>query len=328
MRTITTSEYRCYQSCPRKHHYSYDECARPVESAESQRFGSLVHVALEAWWSDPDDPLRAAMAALASSECDPVSRVLAEELMRLYDARWGQEPYEVLAVEVEFSTELRNPETGGVSKTFRLGGKIDAIARDQRDGRVVIVEHKTSSENIGPGSEYWRRLQIDNQISTYFVGARALGHDAAACLYDVIGKPKMRPRTATPEAERRYTKAGALYANQRAEDESLEDFRVRLREELESDPSRWLQRGEVVRLESEEQDAAFDAWQIAAQIREGARLGRHPRNPSSCSAYGRTCPYFDVCTGVASLDDTTRFRRLESAHEELNNNQGASHAAQ
>jgi len=326
MRTITTSECRCYQACPRKHDIQYNQLVRPSESSEALRFGTLVHKGLEAWWRAPSEPLAAAYEAMRSGGADPVSLIIAEELMALYDATWGAEPYEVLAVEAEFQTDLRNPETGAASRTFRLGGKIDAVVRDTNDGRVLIVEHKTSSDDISPGSDYWKRLQIDNQVSTYFVGARAIGYDVQACLYDVIGKPRMRPLKATPESDRRYKKDGSLYANQRAEDESLDDFRIRLREELQSNPGRWLQRGEVVRLESEEQDAAFDLWQVSSQIREADRTGRHPRNPSQCSAYGRTCEFFDVCTGTTSLDDP-RFRRASDAHEELSATKEQYHAS-
>lgn len=314
---LTVSECRCYQACPRKHHFQYDQLYRPVESAESLRFGTLVHKGLEAWWSAVGVPLDAAFAAMHQGDTDDVSLVLAEELLRLYDMRWGNEPYETLAVEAEFTAELRNPDTGAASRTWRVGGKIDAICRDLRDDRVLIVEHKTSSEDIGPGSEYWRRLQLDNQVSTYFVGARSLGHDPAACLYDVIGKPRLKPLVATPLAERKYKKDGTLYAAQREHDETLDAFRARVREKLQEDPSHWLQRGEVNRLEGEEKDAAFDLWGIARQIREGELAERFPRNPSSCLSYGRTCPFFDVCTGVASLDDPLRFVRVESAHPEL-----------
>ena len=43
-----------------------------------------------------------------------------------YAARWGK-PTGVIAVEKQFRMQLINPETGAASRTFMLGGKVDAI---------------------------------------------------------------------------------------------------------------------------------------------------------------------------------------------------------
>jgi hypothetical protein len=318
VKLITTSESRCYRSCPRKRFYEYELGYRPVTRDDALHFGSLMHVALEAWWREPVARLAAALSAISWSEAGGLDRVVAEELMRGYDSRWLAEPLEVLAVEVEFATELRNPATGAASRTWRLAGKLDAVARDTRDGRVLVVEHKTAGVDISTGSEYWRHLLIDDQVSNYFVGARSLGYDPVACIYDVIGKPKLRLLEATPIESRKYRKKdGKIYENQREEPETLDEFRARLRATIEADPARWFQRGEVVRLDEDEQDGAYDIWQTAKMIHESSVTGRHPRNPSACTSYGRTCAFFDVCTRTASLEDQTRFRRAEKQHEEL-----------
>ena len=43
-----------------------------------------------------------------------------------YHARWPA-PTGVIAVEKEWQMELVNPETGAASRTFRLGGRVDAL---------------------------------------------------------------------------------------------------------------------------------------------------------------------------------------------------------
>jgi hypothetical protein len=60
----------------------------------------------------------------------PVDVVRAEELLRGYHVRWAGESYDVLAVEATFSAPLVNPDSRAPSKTWSLGGKIDAIARE------------------------------------------------------------------------------------------------------------------------------------------------------------------------------------------------------
>jgi hypothetical protein len=209
-----------------------------------------------------------------------------------------------------------NPETGAPSRTWRLGGKIDAIVRDAR-GRVLIVEHKTSSEQIGPGSEYWRRLRMDGQVSVYYAGARALGYDVAGCLYDVLGKPGIRPLKATPPEARKYTKDGALYKAQRETDETPDEYEARVLADIAGDADGYYQRGEVVRLDAEMDEAMFDLWQTSRTIHEYRKAGRAPRNPDGCKQYGRSCSYLPVCSGEASIDDPTRYRRLDDPHPEL-----------
>ena len=179
--------------------------------------------------------------------------------------------------------------------------------------RRLVVEHKTTSSDIGPGSAYWAKLTLDTQVSAY-LGAH---EGVEGMLYDVIRKPSLRPYKATPPADRKYTKAGALYASQREADETPEEFAVRLRADISEDPNKYYQRGVVVRLPDEAAEAARDTWLVAGSIRESMRLNAWPRNPGACDSYGRTCDYWSVCAGQARLDDNALFRTADSAHEEL-----------
>lgn len=269
---------------------------------------------------------------------DPFDLARATVMLAGYDARWGAEPYEVLAVEAEFRATLRNPTTGAASRTWTLGGKLDAIVRDPRNGRVLIVEHKTSADDISPGSSYWKRLKMDGQVSLYFEGARALGHEADGCMYDVLGKFGQRP-SAVPvldadgvkvvndaDGKRVRTKDGKKWRETgdtaqafalQTRPETVDEYRARIVEVAAANPAAYFARGEVVRLEGEVADALHDVWQVGVQIREAANAGRYPRNPDACVRYGRTCEFFDVCVGEASLEDPSRFRQNEVIHTEL-----------
>jgi PD-(D/E)XK nuclease superfamily len=326
---LTTSEMKTFRRCVREHHIAYELGMRGLGDVESLRFGTLFHLGLEAWWRalwaqqegrETIAPLTAAVDAMAPEAVDEFDLVRAGVLLQGYDARWVGEDLDVLAVEQEFRTPLVNPETGKESRTFELAGKIDAIVRRRRDGLVFIVEHKSSSEDLGPESKYWRRLTLDTQVSVYYAGARSLGYDVAGCIYDVAGKPRHAPLKATPEESRKYTKDGRLYANQRAEDETPEEYRQRLTAAIGENPDKYYQRGEVVRLEAEEHDAGYDNWQTARALRDAQLMSRWPRNPDGCERYGRICAYFDVCTGIASLEDPTRFERVQNVHQELSSN--------
>lgn len=235
-------------------------------------------------------------------------------LLELYHARWADEPLRALAVEVEYRAPLINPDTGAASRTFQRAGKLDGIVQDD-EGRVWVLEHKTSAEDISPGSDYFDRLNIDGQISHYMAGARSLGYDPAGCLYDVLGKPKHEPYKATPIESRKYTvekrdkKTGEilepsrLYSNQRAQDETEDEYAERLRNALLAEPDRFLRRATVVRLEVDLRDAAFDDWQTARAIRDAQLANRWPRNPDACTRYGSRCSYWAACTRTGSLDE-------------------------
>lgn len=261
------------------------------------------------------------------SALDAFDRVRAEEMILSYHLRHAEETaatYDVLGVEEEYLEPLINPETGAPSRTFQRAGKLDARVRERATGRTLVVEHKTSSAEIDAGSVYWQLLIVNSQVSTYLQAHP----DTSGCLYDVLGKPTMRPAKATPPESRSYTKEkvdkktgevlepSRLYKNQRAEDETPDEYRARLRAHITNNIDDYFRRGEIVRLPEEAREAAHDDWAIAGNIRESKRTDIWPRNPDSCQRYNRLCSYFSVCSRVASIDDPLEFVQAES-HREL-----------
>jgi hypothetical protein len=108
-----------------------------------------------------------------------------------YAWRWGDASLTMVASEQSFELPLVNPETGKATPLFNLAGKIDGII--QEDDRKLVLEHKFIGEDIGPESDYWRRLVLDGQITLYTYAARQLGHDVSGVMYDLIRKPTIRP---------------------------------------------------------------------------------------------------------------------------------------
>lgn len=154
---------------------------------------------------------------------------------------------------------------------------------------MLIIEHKTTSEDIGPGSFYWRRLTLDTQVSTYIAAMRTRGHDVGGVLYDVLRKPAHRP----------------------SKNENAEAFRDRVLAAIAEDPSRYFQRGTVVHLEAEAADASWDVWQTAESIRLARHANRWPRYTNSCHEYGRPCDYWPICSGETDVNDRLRFEERE-----------------
>ena len=255
---------------------------------------------------------------------DPFELVRAEEMLLGYSVTHWNAPYDVLDVEAEFDAPLVNPDTGEESQVFRLGGKIDCILRERATGFDVLLESKTTSEDCSDGSPYWLRTLMSPQLSTYMVGIRALGFKPKKLIWDVLHRPAQRPLEATPEADRKYTQVTKknpvprLYANQRLEPETPEEFRLRIRGSILESPSKYYNRGGPVMLERDELEAAYDTWHTAINIDEGRQRQRFPRNPDACSGFGNSpCSFLAVCSGGADIGDPFRYRRTANIHEEL-----------
>lgn len=203
--------------------------------------------------------------------------------------------------------------------------------------KIYLWETKTTSEDLGPGSTFWKRTILDPQLSLYLPALRTMGHDPRGCIYDVLRKPAQQPGTVPildaqglkivldTSGKRVTTKAGkwrqtgdadAGYVLQ-SRPETPEEYGLRCLEAIAENPDRYYSRGIVVRLESDEREAAVDTWNTATQMREARRLNVYPRNPDSCVSWGRECDYLNVCAGMASLDDPLFFRFEEDVHEEL-----------
>jgi hypothetical protein len=312
LQILTNSRLKSFRACQRRHRYAYTLGYRPVRTSEALAFGTAMHKALECYWTwrsglgvviDVQ-----AEASSAFDSLDLFARSRARALFSGYTAAWHSDRLTVLAVERQFSLPLINPETGAKSRTWQLGGKLDLLAR-LADGRIAIIEHKTTSEDAAEGSTYRERLTLDGQVSQYFEGADSLAQQYGfercdVVLYDVLTKPALRPLKATLR---------------RPIDETPEEYELRCMEAIAADPSRYYHRAEVVRLESERDEYQFDVWQLADAIRNSERTEKAPRNPDSCFQYGRPCEFWPVCSGRASLDDPGMYRKAENVNEELTN---------
>lgn len=309
LRPLSISEARTYRECPRKHHYSWTLRYRPRVEFETLFFGRLYHKAHDAYWLGGRD-LDAALRTIMHVDADPFVQASASALMMGYHERWADESWEVLGIEKKIEIPLVNPRTGRSSRTFKTKMKIDMLVRI--DGAVWVVERKSSSDDISRGSPFWRALTMNPQISTYLAGAAELGHRIEGCIYDVSLKPTIKPKKATPPDKRKYTKkTGELYKGQRLEDETPGEFMARCVEQIADDPERFYQRGEIVRLEKEADEAAADLWLTARAIKDARRLEMYPRNTDACMHWGRPCQFFDVCSGIASIDDPLLFERRQ-----------------
>ena len=317
VRTITTSEQRCYLRCREEHRLRYVDGWRPIEAPSTAlALGTAVHAGLEVWWRSGGQALQRALEVGSSTArhggLDEYEVARVEVMLGAYHDRWRieQEHLRTSAVECVFARDL--------APGWRLGGKYDALAYSDDHRQEVVVEHKTTSEDIGPGAQYWRKLVVDQQLRNYCL---ASGHRLV--LWDVLRKPALRPERATPPERMRRRLDGQLYAGQREEDEPIDAWRARLVDWYRAEGDLALQRRWVHVLEHEIDGARAELAQVAGEILAVRPGTPQPRNLEACTRYGRPCEYQPVCYGEQAITDGA-YRRVDDVHGELSSDGQAS----
>lgn len=279
------------------------------------------------------DALRAALGAINEAVppgSAPDALVVAAKVRGLmvgYDAHWSDDAWSLEGPpERTIELQIVNPETGRSSRTFRQAGKFDGITRGH--GKLCLLEHKSTSDEIAdPTATYWRRLTIDSQVSKYMLQAWQSGLQLDGCLYDVIRKPGIRPKTLT-KADLGEISSHVTYCGQPILDEDYDSvirgqttespalYAIRLGVETIENPDRYYQRRMVPRLDSEVVEYAGELWTMADAIREARVKGAWYRNADACMPWGSPCEYLPLCCGE---DEPTseRWQRIANVHEEL-----------
>lgn len=297
---LTNSSVGAYMACPRRYWWSYELGVRREKDGRALTIGKIYHAALEA--INTGIAPEAAAVLARHPDLEEVDREIAACMVAGWSWRWSEAPAfrRVLAAEKVF--EFRPIK----SKRFTVAGKIDVIG-EMTDGTIAVGEYKTTVDDVSPGSDYWRRLLIDRQISGYVLGARALGFPADRVLYDAARLPGIRPRLLS-------RKGGSDGAR-----ESMDQFSVRLMESIAEKPEFYFGRQEIPRLDSDLEEWRSDMAQAANMIGQSRKAGRWPRNTDSCMRWGK-CPYFDPCAASHNPETAglpSGFRRVENVNVEL-----------
>jgi len=326
---LTHSRLSTFRACPRRHFLRYEVGLVPEDEERALRIGTAYHAAHEAMdlGRDPE----AAITALGTLDAHDAAMVAA--MLVVHRQRWEGHALEVVATELQFELPLVNPDTGSATPVWRIAGKIDRIYR-LADGRLCVQDYKTTTEDISPGSDYWLRLSLDQQMSIYVLAARELGHDVQTILYDVTTRPLHKPQRATPVEERKYTQraskladgtvrpVGSLHADQRETDETPEEFAARVATMMRRDPDRYFARHEIARLDRDLKETRGEIWSQQLAMREAQRSGRWYRNPGACVSPYR-CQYLSICQTFDGNGVPSGFRKLDNVHPELVEQQAA-----
>ncbi len=322
-RIITATATKTFRACNRRYRYTYVDGLRPLIEPAPFRFGTLWHDGQESWWTGREWQ--------APADADAFDLAKARALLAGYSARWSLDGIEVVAIEKPFCAPLIDGD-GKQVRGWAIAGKVDGIIK--QDGRLLLLEHKTTSVDVSPGSDYWQRLAIDTQISLYYDGAASLGYQIEGCIFDVVKKPAIRDggevpildadglkqvvdadgqRVKTLKGEWRQTGDSAKGYVVQTRAETPEEYEARCIEAIAEKPNEHFARAEIVRLDGELAAARNDLVQTVRAIEWATKHNAWPRNDAECFAWGR-CPYFGLCSGTGNESE---FRRVDDVHPEL-----------
>lgn len=274
-------------------------------------------------------PLDRALAVLTPQD-DPSKALVATKcraLMIGYASRWsGTKAIAVQAVEDLVTSDLWNPETRRTSRSFTIAAKIDV--RYIQDGRLMLMDHKTCSEDItDPNATYWRQLAIEGQVTHYMLLEWLNARKVDMAVWDVVRKPSIRPKQLTKK-EIQSAIFGREYYGRAVTDADVEEiqhtnaetlgmYEARLIHDCTVERPQWyFQRRPVPRLDHELVEYASELWEHGQEILHVRNTGRHVRNSGACMMYGSPCKYLGVCSGHDDVD-SANWTRKNQVHVEL-----------
>lgn len=324
---LTYSALNTFRNCPRKYKNRYVDNLRPRERVEALSFGSVIHTSIELWYRSQNPALRL-QECLAYIDDAFENRVadanqmaqwhLATAMMRGYADRYATEDFDIVEVEKEFVGEIRNPDTGRQSQTFRIAGKVDGIVRCH-DG-LYLLEHKTAST---VDANYLDKLWTDTQIALYCYYLRELGYPIVGVIYNVLLKSRLKQSRGETQQEYEVRHAELAAKNKSGKStakrqlpETDVDFQSRL--------AQWYSRTEAFHREfiylSEDRLAMLqeEVWEITQQYLDARRRGKWLLNTSNCFSYQRPCEYLAYCQSGFNPNVVDNLFEITPPHEELN----------
>lgn len=304
IRSLSHTSIQDFLMCQRRFEWRRVQGLRKKRRAQALRLGHRYHQGLDqlkkgksledaiahVWDSYRDVPVYA----------DEAWFVEREVVIRLL-CGWSHftAPLNVIASEIPFDTKIRNPDTGWPTSRFRFKGIIDGIVGTD-DGRIGVLEQKTTSQSIEPHGDFIRRLRVDSQVSRYLIAAQEIGISASTVIYDITRKPTIRPRKLTKKQIKTLCSDGT-YFDQPIEVipselllETPEMYGARLNDDICRQPERYYLRLEIPRLDHQLAEETRELWLQQQAIATAIRTRRYFRNTAVCLSPYR-CEFADLC---------------------------------
>lgn len=289
MRIESNSSIGTFLMCPKLYQFKYDERLESLGYSSALAFGTFVHAFIEQYHNgdchaaEREHARESAKIGLLSN---PEQReqageqfahdyLLAEQITALWHKHWqtfgeylGDRALQFQQTEKEWKL--------GVSGERTLVGKRDGIAYSEKFNKNFLYEIKTSGD--ADRNTYRHKLQLDRQISVNIKALHAEGVKCDGVIYDILWKPKL-----IRKVDRKTMP-----------DETLEEFRKRIIEDVTARPEHYFERVLVYRSEKDLSEAMVDLGQQFTMMEASETIGK-PRNQGNCEKFGKLCQFFSLC---------------------------------
>lgn len=276
MKHLTHSSIKTLRRCPYMYKLSYVDKIKESTHSEALNFGSMFHDALE------HGEVRQPGYTYMLPEEFALLQKKVTALYVGYTRYWG-DTFETVDRELEFSVDIGHP-------VYKLAGKIDRVIKSGNG--YAVLETKTTGSDIKPGSDYWKQLRNDPQVTTYAYALTQLGYPCNEIQYDVIKRPTINVR----------------------KNDTVDEYIARLCKDITSRPEFYFQRTSVPRLDDDFKRFKEDTYMEAEVLALRESQGLFPRSAQCRQPF--KCRFIDICN---SPDDALPggFYYAEKQHSEL-----------
>ena len=343
---LTASSMACALRCPRRYWYDNILGLKEASPSEALRIGTAVHNGGEARAKGLDFGAQYA-AAITGGTLDEWMAAKVFGILGSYGRTYGEiEDRDCAAMEPE--VEFTDPIDG--SRTFEQRGKVDGLAV-LKDGRRVVWERKTTSDDVGETSDYWNRLKFNIQLLAYAGWVHHSTGELPVCVYDVIRKPQLQPKANIPDLDenglpivldadgnRRIKRDGTpkLTADSskgermKGHAETTDEYGTRILEAMTAEKDKYFARREVAitaDMLAEFKRERLGVCRMLLHFAAEARRSERPEYayPRACNSDNcRSCLFSGVCLNRIPVDERSVPEGFRIAHhEELSQPQGA-----
>jgi len=257
---ISVSQLKQFKACRRSWWLRYMEDLKPVKKSDALTIGTNYHAKLE---------------ELYEGNYVDVTDSTKETAMALAYAKYIFPDVKVKKAEEWIEKEIM---PGRI-----LHGRVDGITEDG-----IVVEHKTTSRDIG--AEYEYNLMWDEQVLAYMylTGTRHI-------IYTVCRKPTIRQK----------------------KDETVDDFFHRMVEWYDEDTESKIRCFDVIRTDAEVEAWVHETMEVLEQMDDCRGLeDKCYKNTLHCQSFGSECPYKSVCLHYDADQQYVEYTRRERDYED------------